>query len=123
MPAVQSDPRVDAYIAKAPANARAKLEAVRRAIRQVLPGVDETFSYGMPGFSYPGFPNKGVVAWFALQRTHIGLYLRDPTISDHRALLKGYSMTKFVVRLPIDKPTPTRLIQTLVRASDKIMRK
>jgi uncharacterized protein YdhG (YjbR/CyaY superfamily) len=123
MPAVQSDPRVDAYIAKAPANARAKLEAVRRTIRQALPGVDETFSYGMPGFSYPGFPNKGVVAWFSLQRTHIGLYLRDPTIRDHRALLKGYATTKFVVRLPIDRPTPTRLIQTLVRASNKIMRK
>jgi uncharacterized protein YdhG (YjbR/CyaY superfamily) len=123
VPAVQSDPRVDAYLAKAPANARAKLQAVRRTIRQVLPGVHETFSYGMPGFSFPGYPNKGVVAWYSLQRTHIGLYVRDPTISDHRALLKGYATTKFVVRIPIAKPIPTRLIQTLVRASDKIMRK
>jgi uncharacterized protein YdhG (YjbR/CyaY superfamily) len=123
MRAVQSDPRVDAYLAKAPANARAKLETVRRSIRQVLPGVEETFSYGMPGFSYPGYPNKGVVAWYALQRAHIGLYLRDPTISDHHSLLKGYATTKFVVRIPIDKPIPTRLIQKLVRASDKIMRR
>jgi uncharacterized protein YdhG (YjbR/CyaY superfamily) len=123
MPAVHTDPRVDAYLAKAPANARAKLETVRRSIRQVLPGVEETFSYGMPGFSYPGYPNKGVVAWYALQRTHIGLYLRDPTISDHRSLLRGYTTTKFVVRIPIDKPIPTRLIQKLVRASDKIMRR
>jgi uncharacterized protein YdhG (YjbR/CyaY superfamily) len=118
----RSDPRVDAYLAKAPASVRPKLAAVRRLIRQALPGVDETFSYGMPGYSYPGYPGKGMVAWFALRSAHIGLYVRMPTIRDHRAALKGYVTTKSAVQIPIDKPVPARLVQKLVQASNRIMR-
>ncbi|MFZ1023105.1 MAG: DUF1801 domain-containing protein [Thermoplasmata archaeon] len=118
----RNDPRVDAYIARAPASVRLKLVALRRSIRQALPGAEETFSYGMPGYSYPGYPGQGMVAWFALRSAHIGLYVRLRTISDHRAALKGYVTTKSAVQIPIDKPVPARLVQKLVRASDRIMR-
>jgi uncharacterized protein YdhG (YjbR/CyaY superfamily) len=118
----RSDPRVDAYLARAPESVRPKLVALRGLIRQALPGAQETFSYGMPGYSYPGYPGKGMVAWFALRSAHIGLYVRMPTIHDHQADLKGYLTTKSAVQIPINEPVPARLVQKLVRASNQIMR-
>ena len=118
----KNNPTVDAYIAKAPDGARAKLRAVRRIIREVVPDAEEVFSYSMPGYSYPGHPYKGMVVWFLLRSSYIGLYVRPPTIRSNRSLLKGYVTTKSAVHIPIDGPLPKRLIQTLVRANAKIVK-
>lgn len=115
-------PEVDAYIAQAPAELRPQLQSVRRAIRRSLPDATEVFSYRMPGYSYPGYRYKGMVAWFGLQRNHIGLYLRPPTIARLRDALAEYGTTKSAVHLPLDREIPTRLIQKLVRASARIVR-
>ncbi len=120
MPRRQNNPAVDAYIARAPPTARGRLKEVRRAIRAVVPDAEEVVSYGMPGYSYPGLPYKGMVAWFLLRSTYIGLYVRDSTLRSHRTRLKGYVTTKASVHLPLDQPLPTRLIQSLVRESAKI---
>ena len=116
------NPRVDAYIASSPSKSRAKLREVRRLIREVVPDAEEVFSYGMPGYSYPGHPYKGMVAWFLLRSSYIGLYVRPPTIQECRALLKGYVTTKSAVHIPIDTPLPKRLIQTLIRANARIVK-
>lgn len=116
------NPRVDEYIASSPAGGRAKLREVRRIIREVVPDAEEVFSYGMPGYSYPGHPYKGMVAWFLLRSSYIGLYVRPPTIHGNRALLKGYVTTKSAVHIPLDEPLPKRLIQILIRANARIVR-
>ena len=102
---------VDAYIAEAPDEVQSKLQEVRRAIRKVAPGATESIGYGIPVYSY-----RGALAWFGLQKKHIGLYLRPPTIAEHRRELKGYTTTKSAVHLPLDKPVPIALVQKLVKA-------
>jgi len=121
---VDTKPRseVDAYLARAPAGARGKLLQVRRAIRAAVPDATELISYRMPGYSYPGYPRKGMFVWFGLRTNHIGLYVRPPTIEDHRKELAGYTTTKSAVHLPLDREIPTRLIQRLVRASARTMK-
>ena len=114
---------VDVYIAQAPAGVRPRLRAIRKAIRAVAPDATEVISYGMPGFRYPGYEHRGLFAWFALQSKHIGLYVRVPTIADHRRELAGYGTTKSAVHLPLDREIPVQLVQTLVRASVRIMKK
>jgi len=118
----KSSLEVDAYIARAPIEFRSKLVEVRRAIRAVAPDAVEVVSYRMPGYSYPGYAYKGMFAWFGVQRNHIGLYLRPPTIGDHPRELAGYTTTKSAVHLPLDRAIPTALIQRLVRASARIMK-
>ncbi len=118
----RTDPKVDRYVARAPKEVRTKLAQLRRAIRAVAPDADETISYRMPGYSYAGYDFRGVFAWFGLQRRHIGLYLRPPTIEKHRRELAGYATTKSAVHLPLDDPIPTKLVQKLVRASLRIMK-
>ena len=115
-------PEVDAYIARCPAELRSTLETLRKLIRSTAPGATEVISYSIPGYGYPGYDFQGMFAWFGLQSNHIGLYLRPPTIENHRAELEGYETTKSSVHLPLDREIPKELVRKLVRASERIMK-
>jgi len=111
-PATNKAPKnVDDYISAAPLEVRDKLEEVRAAIREVAPTAVESISYQMPYYNY-----KGRLAWFGLQRRHIGLYLRPPVIEEHKKELAGYVTTKSAVHLPLDKKIPVSLVKKLVKA-------
>lgn len=114
---------VDAYIARCPKKVQAKLREVRKIIRSTVPDATELISYSMPGYCYEGYSYKGMFAWFALQSTHIGLYLRPPTIWNHRRELAKYKTTKSAVHLPFDEKIPAPLIRKLVKMSVKEMKK
>jgi uncharacterized protein YdhG (YjbR/CyaY superfamily) len=116
------EPRVDEYIRDCPAEVRAHLRTVRQTIRAAEPAATEVISYNMPGYCLPGYAYKGMFAWFALQKRHIGLYLRPPTISDHAADLSGYGTTKSAVHLPVDQDVPIRLVRKLVKASVRVVK-
>jgi uncharacterized protein YdhG (YjbR/CyaY superfamily) len=114
---------VDAYIAKCPTNIQAKLEEIRSAIREAAPGAAETMSYfEMPGYSYPGYDYNGMFAWFGLKKSHIGLYLRPPTIQNHEKELASYDTTKAVVHFPLDENISVPLVKKLVKSSLRVMR-
>jgi uncharacterized protein YdhG (YjbR/CyaY superfamily) len=89
---------VDTYIAAAPKKVQPRLRKVRAAIRKVAPDAAENISYGMPFYNY-----KGRLAWYGLQRTHIGLYLRPPVIAEHERELSRYVTTKSAVQLPLNR--------------------
>jgi uncharacterized protein YdhG (YjbR/CyaY superfamily) len=110
------------YIAGAPAEARKKLQTIRKVIRSAVPKATEVISYSMPGYCYLGYDYKGMFVWFALQSSYIGLYLRPPTIGNHRDELRGYVTTKSAVHLPLDRPIPATLVRKLVRASERVMK-
>ena len=48
------DPRIDAYIGKAPPFARPILDKVRERVHAVLPDVEEAMKWGAPGFTLDG---------------------------------------------------------------------
>jgi uncharacterized protein YdhG (YjbR/CyaY superfamily) len=106
---------VDKYISSAPKGAQKKLQEVRKAIRAACPAAKESISYRMPYYDY-----KGRMAWFGLQRSHIGLYLRPPVVAQHKKALKGYRTTKSAVHLPLDKRIPVALVKRLVKARMRI---
>jgi uncharacterized protein YdhG (YjbR/CyaY superfamily) len=105
---------VDEYISSAPKEVRAKLRAVRTAIREAAPTTHESISYRIPYYDY-----EGRLAWFGLQKSHIGFYLRPPVIEEHKKELIGYKTTKSSVHLPLDKKIPVLLIKKLVKARMK----
>jgi uncharacterized protein YdhG (YjbR/CyaY superfamily) len=106
---------VDEYISSAPKEVQGKLREVRAAIREAAPTARESISYRMPYYDY-----KGRMAWFGLQKAHIGLYVRPPVIEEHKKELAGYVTTKSAVHLPLDRKLPTALIKKLVRARMKM---
>jgi uncharacterized protein YdhG (YjbR/CyaY superfamily) len=113
---------VDAYIARAPSEVQGKLKEIRAAIREVAPGATETTSYfQMPGYFYPGYDYNGMFVWFGLQKSHLSILLRPPTIQIHERELAGYDRTKAAVHLPMGEKTPVPLIKKLVKTSLGIM--
>jgi uncharacterized protein YdhG (YjbR/CyaY superfamily) len=106
---------VDEYIARAPKEVQGRLQEIRVAIREAVPTAVESISYGMAYYDY-----KGRLAWFAIMKTHIGLYLRPPIIEEHRRELSAYKTTKSAIHFPLDKKLPIALIKKLVRARMKI---
>ena len=106
---------VDSYIASAPKEVRGKLEDIRKAIKEVAPTAEELISYGMPYYDY-----KGRLVWFAIMKTHIGLYLRPPIIEKHKRELFVYKTTKSAIHFPLDQKLPISLIKKLVRARMKM---
>ena len=105
---------VDAYIAAAPKEARAKLKALRAVIRKTAPDAEERISYGMPYYAH-----HGRLAYFSLWKTHLGLYLPTPTIAEHQCELAAYETDKATVRFPLDKKLPATLIRKLIKARMK----
>ena len=109
---------VDAYIAAAPKEVQTKLNELRAAIREAAPTAEERISYRMPYYGY-----KGRLAYFAVFKRHIGLYVPTPVIEEHKEELKDYETTRATVRLPIDKPLPVALVKKLVKARMKRTRR
>jgi len=105
------DRNVDAYIAKAPLEARVKLAQLRKIIRSAVPEAKEGISYKMPYYNY-----HGALAWFAAFKNHVGIFIRPPIVQEHKRELKSYVTTKSAVHFPMNKPLPTALIRKLVEA-------
>jgi uncharacterized protein YdhG (YjbR/CyaY superfamily) len=105
---------VDGYIAAAPKELQGMLNELRDAIRKTAPDADERISYGMPYYGY-----KGRLAYFAVHKKHIGLYVPPPIIAEHKNDLKDYETTQAAVRFPIDKPLALELVKKLIKARMK----
>jgi uncharacterized protein YdhG (YjbR/CyaY superfamily) len=103
---------VDEYLARVPEPARDKLNKMRAAIRSVAPPeATETISYGIPAFKH----NK-VLVWFAAFSDHCSLFPTASVIEAFKSELKGFTTSKGTIQFPTDRPLPTGLIKTLVKA-------
>jgi uncharacterized protein YdhG (YjbR/CyaY superfamily) len=102
---------VSAYIAAAPKEVRGKLRELRRTIRKAAPEAEERISYGMPYYSY-----HGRLAYFAVHRNHIGLYIPPPVVQEHKRELRNYEAVNATVRLPLEKKIPVALVRKLIKA-------
>jgi hypothetical protein len=67
-PMPTTDPRIDAYIARARPFAQPILKRIRQAVHAGCPGVTETLKWSMPAFDYKG-PLVGMAAF----KAHCGL--------------------------------------------------
>ena len=66
----QRDPRIDAYIGKAPEFAKPILTHVRALVHEVVPDVEETMKWSVPHFDY-----KGVLCGMAAFKQHCNLIM------------------------------------------------
>ncbi|MFW3172963.1 iron chaperone [Geodermatophilus sp. CPCC 206100] len=108
---------VDEYLAGLPEDVRARVQALREAVRDAVPGIGERISYGMPTFDLDGQPLVHVAAW----KRHIALYPlpREVADPDLEAAVAPYRGAKDAMHLPHRQPLPvsvvTRVVLELVR--------
>lgn len=101
---------IDAYFAAVPAEARAKLQTLRTAIRHAAPHAEEVISYNMPAFKW-----HGMLVWYGAHAEHIGLYPKASAIAAFKDELAGYKTSKGAIQFPLDKRLPTALIKKIVK--------
>jgi uncharacterized protein YdhG (YjbR/CyaY superfamily) len=96
---------IDTYIAAQSEDVQPLLNAVRYAIREVLPEAQERISWKMPTFWH-----KQNIIHFAAYKKHIGIYPGDKAIVHFQDRLKAYKTSKGAVQFPYEKPIPLELI-------------
>lgn len=101
---------VDAYIAAFPPTVRARLKAVRKAVRAAAPEAEETLSYGIPAYK-----QQGIVVYFAAHTGHIGLYPAPRSAPGFKRELAKYGGGKGTVQMLHNEPIPLDLIERIVR--------
>jgi uncharacterized protein YdhG (YjbR/CyaY superfamily) len=104
---------VDAYLASVPADARAGLQKLRKAISAAAPGAEECFSYGLPAFRLQGRP----LVCYAAAKRHCSFYPMSPVVMRaHAADLQAYETSKGTIRFPAGNPPPSALVKKIVKA-------
>lgn len=101
---------IDEYIAAFTPEVQEILQKVRQTISQAAPGAEEVISYRMPAFKM-----KGILAYFAGWKNHIGLYppvMGDPELE---AAVAPYAGEKGNLQFPLDQPIPYDLIERIVK--------
>jgi uncharacterized protein YdhG (YjbR/CyaY superfamily) len=104
---------VDAYLAKLPVEQRDALGRLRAQIRALVPGAEESITYGMPTFKLNG---KGLLLYAAWKR-HLSVYgLSDRFVAEHADELAGFGGTKGSVHFTPERPFPEALVEKMVRS-------
>ncbi|MFZ1802020.1 MAG: DUF1801 domain-containing protein [Candidatus Saccharimonas aalborgensis] len=102
---------VDDYINGVEGETRQRLLAMRTAVLNSAPDIEESIAYGMPAYKLRGKP----LVYYAAFPNHIGFYA---TPNGHEAFKKDfalYKQGKGSVQFPHDKPLPLALIKRVVQ--------
>ena len=111
--AAQIRQQIGGYIAALPPDVRKAVRTLGATIRTAAPGVEDAFSYGIPGFTF----NGQRFLWYAGWKKHTSLYpVSDAFAKAQGISLAGYETSKGTIRFPLDEPLPLPLIRRIVRA-------
>jgi uncharacterized protein YdhG (YjbR/CyaY superfamily) len=102
---------VGEYIASFPADVRAVLENIRRAILGAVPGAGEEISYRMAAITLDGFP----VLYFAGWKRHVSVYPAPAADAELERRLEPYRSAKSTLKFPLSEPVPYELIAEVAR--------
>jgi uncharacterized protein YdhG (YjbR/CyaY superfamily) len=104
---------IDAYLDGLDEPKRGTLEALRRAILEVVPDAQEGLAYRMPAFRVQG----KTVAGFAAFASHLSYLPHSGSVlADLGDDVAGYATTKGSLTFAIDKPLPKHLVEKLIAA-------
>lgn len=108
---------VDAYIAGSAAEARPKLEEIRKIIKSAVPQAEERISWGVPFYRH-----HGLLAGFAVFKHHVSFGLCAVLDSAVRKALeaKGYTTGSKTIQIRFDQKTPITAIKRILRARAEV---
>ncbi|MFB9845019.1 iron chaperone [Mucilaginibacter ginsenosidivorans] len=103
---------VDQYIASFPADVQQKLETIRTAFKQAVPGAAELIHYQMPALDY-----NGKLVYFAAFKNHYHITLphAGKVLEAFKDELSGVDISKSTIRLPAGRPLPMDLLTRMVK--------
>lgn len=101
---------IDEYLSTVEPQQRAQLEQIRTLVKQLVPSVEETMSYGMPTLKYKG----RALVYFTASKKHMSFYPSSWAIEELKDKLEGYRTTEHAIQFTLENPLPDALIEELV---------
>ncbi|HET6817642.1 MAG TPA: DUF1801 domain-containing protein [Mycobacteriales bacterium] len=102
---------VDAYLLRLDEPKRSTLQKLRATILELLPGAEETISYGMPAYKVEG----KTIAGFAAFKSHLSYLPHSGSVLEKLTdELTSYEGTKGSLHFPVDQPLPSQLVRRLL---------
>ncbi len=102
---------VNVYYDEQPEPQRTTLLAVHASIRRILPGAQESISYGIPTFKIDGTAVAGIVGF----KQHCSYFpYAGEVLEVHAEALRSYDQNKGTLRFPIDAPLPLALLRKML---------
>ena len=106
-----SNREVDQYLASLDEPKRSTLEALRRAILEIIPAAEQGISYGVPAFRLEG----KVVAGFAAFKNHLSYLPHSGSVfPELRDEIAQYKTSSGALQFPVDRPLPKALVRKLI---------
>jgi uncharacterized protein YdhG (YjbR/CyaY superfamily) len=103
---------IDEYLSRLPADQRAALENLRKAIRAAAPKAEECISYQIPAFRL-----NGLLVGFGATSTHCAFYpMSSSIVAMFKDELEGYSTSKGTIRFQPGNPLPRSFVRKVVKA-------
>jgi uncharacterized protein YdhG (YjbR/CyaY superfamily) len=104
---------MDAWLATLPQPQRGAMSDLRDMIKEMVPNVVESKSYGLPAFKLGGRGFVCVNVW----KKHCALYpMSNTVIADHRTDLAGYDCTKGTIKFQPEQPLSAKLVESIIKA-------
>jgi uncharacterized protein YdhG (YjbR/CyaY superfamily) len=102
---------VEAYVASAPEDRRAGLEALRRTVAEAAPDAVEVIAYDMPAYRLCG----RFMCSFGAYRRHYSLFPASQVVIDTLGEeVAPYVKGRGTLQFPADRPLPLDLIARIV---------
>ncbi len=102
---------VDVYYKEQPEPQRTTLLVVRGSIQRILPGAQESISYGMPTFKVDGTAVAGIAGF----KQHCSYFpYAGEVLEAHADVLRSYDQNKGTLRFPVDAPLPLSLLRKML---------
>ena len=103
---------IDEYQSTLPAETVERLQAIREAIHELVPEVEETISYQIPCFKY-----KGYLIYYSAYAKHITIsypYSKE-FLAHFEAPLQELVVSKSAIQFPHKNPLPIELIKEMIK--------
>lgn len=102
---------IDEYLDGIDPAFRPELERIRAQVTELVPGVEETVSYGMPTLKY----KDRALVYFTASKKHMSFYPSSWAIEEFQDRLSDYKTSEHAIQFTLEKPLPRELIEDLVR--------
>lgn len=110
-PPADGSVKVDAYLARLPADQRVALEQLRRTIRSAAPGAVEVIGYRMPAFCF-----HGALVYYAAFPRHLSFLPGSGRVREEFPKeLERWSGTKSSIHFTPTRPLPVGLVRRIVK--------
>lgn len=101
---------VDEYFAQLDAQSHESLSELRRIIKSIATGAEETISYGMPCFK-----ENGILVYYAAFKNHYSLFPTGSGIKAFQNRLEAFKTSKGTIQFNFGEPLPVELITDIVK--------